>query len=268
MTCVLPRIRLVTFDLLFTLVAPRKPVHIQYAEIFAPYLGTLNPTLLKSSFKSALRQVRVERPAFVQGTSTWWGEVIRRTALGGGADEQKLNQHLPEIVPALLHRFSSREGYRAYEDVLPTLKTLRNSLRIPVAVVSNADNRMRSVTKDLELFPFFDAFVLSDEAQVEKPSSQIYRLGLEQCNASRSASSSSMDSPISLSETLHIGDELDADYQGAREAGMQALLLRRPDPEDTNPNIDTATEDLRDVMSVRNLTEVVDWIRKRNALPE
>ena len=45
-------IRLVTFDALHTLVTPRLPVYVQYAQTFEPYLGALDPAALKSAFKS------------------------------------------------------------------------------------------------------------------------------------------------------------------------------------------------------------------------
>lgn len=34
----------------------------------------------------ALKQVQIERPAYQSGAQEWWGEVIKRTALGAGAD--------------------------------------------------------------------------------------------------------------------------------------------------------------------------------------
>lgn len=100
----------------------------------------------------ALKEVQVERPAYVQGVDPWWSEVIRRTALGAGADRRgeatttfikkksrrtpsrkwqkpiflfcflptALDESLTEIVPKLLKRFSSAEGYAAFEDALPT----------------------------------------------------------------------------------------------------------------------------------------------------
>lgn len=42
----------------------------------------------KDSFRvvPALKQVQVERPAYQSGAQEWWSEVIRRTALGAGAD--------------------------------------------------------------------------------------------------------------------------------------------------------------------------------------
>ena len=47
-----PAIRFVTFDVLHTLLTPHKPFHLQYAEVFAPYLGSLDPAALKVSFKA------------------------------------------------------------------------------------------------------------------------------------------------------------------------------------------------------------------------
>ena len=44
-------IRLVLFDALHTLVTPRAPIFIQYAHVFEPHLGELNPDAIKYSFK-------------------------------------------------------------------------------------------------------------------------------------------------------------------------------------------------------------------------
>jgi hypothetical protein len=44
-------IRFVTFDALHTLITPRKPIHVQYAEVFSPYFGTLPPDAIARSFK-------------------------------------------------------------------------------------------------------------------------------------------------------------------------------------------------------------------------
>lgn len=45
-------IRLVTFDVLHTLITPRWPIQVQYAMEFEPYLGVLDPKSIKSSFKT------------------------------------------------------------------------------------------------------------------------------------------------------------------------------------------------------------------------
>ena len=47
-------IRMVTFDILHTLITPRLPVYVQYSQTFEPYLGVLDPGALKQSFKSGI----------------------------------------------------------------------------------------------------------------------------------------------------------------------------------------------------------------------
>jgi hypothetical protein len=106
------RVKMVFFDALHTIVRPRLPIHIQYAEVFAPHF-TVDPLQIKAAFKTgpcihgprrfdqimtdaiaaALKQVQVERPAYVSNdpqsakrVEHWWSEVIRRTAIGAGAD--------------------------------------------------------------------------------------------------------------------------------------------------------------------------------------
>jgi hypothetical protein len=98
-------LRLVTFDALHTIITPRLPIHVQYSQTFSPYLGHLNPDSIKWSFKvgmsttclldyidqlllTALKDVQEENPLFSVGAQAWWREVIRRTALGAGAEEQ------------------------------------------------------------------------------------------------------------------------------------------------------------------------------------
>lgn len=81
--------------------------------------------------------MQTEKPAYQSGPSDWWGEVINRTAIGAGADPQGwslstlrivalrerhgtvVGRFLGQIVPRLLHRFSSKEGYKLFDDSLP-----------------------------------------------------------------------------------------------------------------------------------------------------
>jgi len=50
-------IRLVLFDALHTLVKPRAPIFLQYANVFEPHLGKLSPEAIKSSFKTGKLQI-------------------------------------------------------------------------------------------------------------------------------------------------------------------------------------------------------------------
>lgn len=49
------RVKLILFDALYTIVKPRAPIHIQYAQVFEPYLGTVDPMRVKAAFKVGAR---------------------------------------------------------------------------------------------------------------------------------------------------------------------------------------------------------------------
>lgn len=89
-------IRLVTFDALATIIAPRLPIYVQYSQTFEPYIGVLDPDALKKSFKTALKQLQESKPAYQDGAEAWWGEVIRRTAVGAGAKPDGMLLYLLE----------------------------------------------------------------------------------------------------------------------------------------------------------------------------
>ncbi|PCH43537.1 HAD hydrolase IA REG-2-like protein [Wolfiporia cocos MD-104 SS10] len=243
-------IRLVIFDALQTLIAFRLPVYVQYAQTFEPHLGPLDPDAIKKSFKTALKQLQVEQPAYQSGAEGWWGEVIRRTAVGAGADHNAVGSSLPELTRRLLHRFSSREGYRAFDDALPTLQRLREA-GIRTGVVSNADARMHTVLVDLGLASYLDEILLSDEERMEKPAREIFLRACARIG-------------VRPNEALHVGDELQADYHGACGSGLSALLVRRPGPDGMDENKEP-DEDLTGVQTVPGLAHVVEWVRQREA---
>ncbi|KAF9051215.1 HAD hydrolase subfamily IA REG-2-like protein [Hymenopellis radicata] len=241
-------IRLVTFDVLHTLIMPRYPIHVQYSLAFEPFLGTLNPNILKTSFKSALAALQRERPAYDKGSRDWWSEVIYRTALSARADPQALKDSLPQIVDNLMHRFSSKEGYKAFDDAIPTLEKL-HSLGVLTAVISNSDARTGLVLKDLDFPNYLKPILLSEEEGIEKPSSAIFLRALERANKVHAVKR-----PIQMNQCLHVGDELQSDYLGALEAGMQTFLLRRPSEENTEVGADVwsgvkVIESLNDIFS-------------------
>lgn len=85
-----------------------------------------------------------DKPVYNSGGDAWWGEVIRMTAIGAGADLSGMfnvvdltecgvrrystfvhiavNRHIDEITPRLLRRFASKEGYKLFDDSVPCRK--------------------------------------------------------------------------------------------------------------------------------------------------
>ena len=107
-----------------------------------------------------------------------------------------------------------------------------------LAVISNADGRVRSVLEQVGLAPFFEFVLDSADVGIEKPDAGIFR---EACRRLDLAPAS----------CLYIGDLLPVDIVGARGAGLQALLL---DPLGVHRGDAEVLADLR---------ELPHWLRSR-----
>jgi hypothetical protein len=55
------------------------------------------------SIVQALKQLQAEKPAYQgkDGARGWWSEVIKRTAIGAGADPQGLSLYMQSIITRL-----------------------------------------------------------------------------------------------------------------------------------------------------------------------
>ncbi|KAL4250708.1 HAD superfamily protein [Abortiporus biennis] len=245
------KIRLVTFDALGTSIIPRKPIERQYADVFRKPFGELSPKVIKKSFSVALKELQAEKPNYRDGHEDWWKEVIRRTAIGAGAAVEKVDENLDIVTRRLLNKFSSSDGYRLVGDAAPIRKRL-NDIRVGVGLITNADSRMRSVFNSLQIKPtnasmssLFSPILISEEVGVEKPDAKIF---LQACQMAG----------VQPSEAVHVGDELKADYWGAKNAGLHAFLLKR------NAVMRNRNEDLTGVDIVHSLNEVYLWVKKNN----
>jgi FMN phosphatase YigB (HAD superfamily) len=165
------------------------------------------------------------------------------------------------------------------------------NLGIRTGVVSNADSRIReskpsteigntvcnfddfclgSVLADLDILSRLDFCILSEEVGFEKPSQEIWEVALKEANMTGRPE-----------DVLHVGDELEAcvsreidktrvlielivpnfdrDYFGAKNAGLEALLLKRTD----DPEAVTAETDGNSTVEVINhLRELLQRIRR------
>jgi putative hydrolase of the HAD superfamily len=83
---------------------------------------------------------------------------------------------------------------------------------LALVVVSNANGRLRFLMDRLELSPLFSAMLDSHEEGIEKPDPRLFRLALERSGARPES-------------TVHAGDLYHVDVQGARAAGIRAVLI-------------------------------------------
>ena len=104
--------------------------------------------------------------------------------------------------------------FRVFDDVPPLLAAVRRR-GLATAVVSNWDHTLPEVLAEAGL-PF-DVVVDSASAGTSKPDPRIFAVALERIG-------------VAPARALHVGDTAEADGEGARAAGIDAVVLRRGGP--------------------------------------
>ncbi|OCK76663.1 hypothetical protein K432DRAFT_283642, partial [Lepidopterella palustris CBS 459.81] len=256
---------LLAFDAFGTLFTPRAPIATQYGEIARLHgLSGFSDDELKESFRRAFKDESKLHPNYgkVVGLDAeeWWGNVISKTF----QPFLKKNQAIPiQLVSDLLTRFSTDQGYSIYPDVLPFFEMLRchkniHSARATqkpswpwdrtvVGVITNSDDRVPGVLSALGLRvgtrkvgnseqrstessvqDDISFVVLSYDVGYEKPDHRIFNAAkklFEETLAERSMKAE--EQFVDDFELLHIGDDVEKDYFGAKNVGWNALVLDR-----------------------------------------
>ncbi len=149
-----------------------------------------------------------DRYGGVSGEAEFWRGFLTeiRSRLDGG-------EVSAEAFARLAEHFRRPGSWAIYDDVLPTLEDLRER-GLALAVISNWDSHLPRLLEALGLSAFFRVVSVSAIEAIGKPEAEIFhrtcaRLG------------------VAPAEALHVGDSARDDYEGARAAGLSALLLDR-----------------------------------------
>ena len=117
-----------------------------------------------------------------------------------------------ELGPVLLTPGRSDLLWRTVIPGVPeALASLRES-GLDLVVVSNSDGTVEQNLKDRGLAPYLSHIVDSAVVGIEKPDPRIFEYALAASGARRES-------------TVHVGDIYAADVEGARAAGLDAILL-------------------------------------------
>lgn len=102
-------------------------------------------------------------------------------------------------------------------ELIPSVRKVLKFLdeRYSLAVISNAMSDVpRHAVKKFGLGTYLDAVVISRDLGIRKPDPEIFKFTLENLG-------------IESHETIHVGDSLEEDIEGAKNAGMKAMWLKR-----------------------------------------
>ncbi|WP_448562814.1 HAD-IA family hydrolase [Trichothermofontia sp.] len=141
----------------------------------------------------------------------WWHTLAVETF--GLAGYLHQFQDFDAFFQALYDHFATAQPWFVYPEVPATLAQWREA-GIQLGVLSNFDSRLFAVLDALGLMEFFTTVTISTAAGAAKPDPQVFAIALQK-----------HDCPAALA--VHIGDSFRADYEGAQQAGLQALWLNR-----------------------------------------
>lgn len=222
-TCV----KAVLFDLGGTLVHT-----LEIPEIYKRILEAHG--IKRSTQEISLAQEEAEKHLGIQKLTTLFEEywirwnlyILKRLGI------QENARSLAKTIADLWWDYSDVE---LHPDVKETLRHLRD-MGLKIGLVTNGlESDFRQVLQKVDLLDFFDVTVGIDTVGEMKPHRDIFLYALNRLE-------------VSPREALFVGDELESDYEGAKNIGLKPLLIDR--------NSATCSE----VEKIRSLKEVINLL--------
>jgi putative hydrolase of the HAD superfamily len=208
-------IRFVYFDVAGTLLRPHPSVGEVYARACRPLGLAAAPEVLEVAFRQAwLRRQDGEVENLLaagkddRATRAWWRGLVDDVLASVGFEGDRLG-----CADACYEAFSRPSSWRIFDDVEPALRELRRR-GLGTGVLSNWDYRLPALLDALGLSTRFDPILVSALERMRKPERRFFLLACQRAGQPPAA-------------VLHVGDQHDLDLEGARAAGMQALLVDR-----------------------------------------
>lgn len=202
------------FDAGGTLIRLTKGVGWNYALVGQRQGLTLEAAALDRAFAQLWREMPL-RPATGQPRADddkgWWRELVERLLERVSPGIDPLDRDT--FFEAAYGHFAEAGVWELYPEVLEVLETL--AARFELAVVSNFDGRLRFILEHLAITEYFRHIFLSSELGADKPDPLIFQRALAV-------------SGFAPNEVLHVGDDPERDWAGARNAGLEVFKLERP----------------------------------------
>ncbi len=211
----LAEIRAIVFDVVGTLIHPEPPAAQVYAAVGARFGSRLSGEAIVGRFMTAFQREEEADRAAGWRTSEERERQRWRTIVGQVLDDVVDSQACFE---ELFVYFSRPQAWRLDAEV-PALLDQLAARGYTLGLASNYDERLRRVLAGLPVLRLITHRVISSEVGWRKPAAGFFM-----------ALGRTMGLP--LGKILYIGDDWVNDYEGARAAGLSALLL---DPRERSP---------------------------------
>jgi putative hydrolase of the HAD superfamily len=181
------------------------PVIVRAEHAMLAFLADRYPRVLELHSLESMRDVRarmaLEHPT-MRHDFTW----LRLESLRSHAREAGYPEAMAHEAFAVFYR--ARNDVTLFDDVLPALERLHRRFRLFAISNGNAD------LAAIGLARFFEQALAARDAGMLKPDPRIFALLLQQAD-------------LGPERVLHVGDDVIADVEGARRAGVTPVWLNR-----------------------------------------
>jgi putative hydrolase of the HAD superfamily len=210
-------IKVIFFDAVGTLFDVKgsvEEVYLTYAQKYGVRATEQNLKSLNAAFKHTMKEMplpifSVDRPEKLkQCERLWWFDVVHAVFYRVGMFEG-FDDFFDEVFEAF--------GQSTHWELFPETREVLTQLKqqgFELGIISNFDSRFFQVSRALDLNVFFDSVTISSLAGAVKPAKKIFSHALDQ-------------HMVIPQEALHVGDHPIEDFEGARQAGLHAVLIDR-----------------------------------------
>lgn len=169
-------------------------------------------------------------PHLAPGGAEWNDRMATLRALdqGGRGSKAAIYEHgfrdIPGMTPESFAELMRGKlaSYASWSDGAESLLKCLRARHHPMALVTNGTNSQREKIDALGASSYFDTVLISEEVGIAKPDPAIFRQAMSRLNATPERS-------------VFVGDSLEHDIVGARNAGMMTVYVSRtgvPDMEE------------------------------------
>jgi putative hydrolase of the HAD superfamily len=232
----------VFFDVAGTLIRVRHGVGAQYAGVAGRFGVTAEPSALEREFPRAFRAAPpmafpgAPAEAIPGHEREVWRGIVRDVFAGAGLLTAFAPGAFDAYFDAVYRHFEDAAVWEVFPDVVPALSALC-ALGCSLGIISNFDSRVLGILEGLSLAPWFASVTLSSQVGATKPDPAIFERALARHGAV-------------AARAVHVGDSPVEDGEGARAAGLQAVLIDRGGRHAARPGLVrvTSLESLADVI--------------------
>jgi putative hydrolase of the HAD superfamily len=202
-------------------------VYLTYAKKYGVQATEQNLKSLNAAFNHTMKEMplpiyAVDRPEQLkQCERLWWFDVVHAVFYRVGMFEG-FDDFFDEVFEAF--------GQSIHWELFPETREVLTQLKqqgFELGIISNFDTRFFQISRALGLDAFFDSVTISSLAGAVKPAKKIFSHALDQ-------------HMLIPQEALHVGNHPIEDFEGARQAGLHAVLIdRSSDKSDKSPHNQT-----------------------------